>query len=103
MKGKVIVVLNWVPRHEAVLGEWRYSSTHSLTSALEWGEWSASRPGRFTSRERTPGIHWIWGWVSPRAVLDAVVKRKIPKAIHFVRCSNICLLLATSSYLSRYW
>jgi hypothetical protein len=24
------------------------------------------------------GTHWIGGWVDPRAVLDAVVKRKIP-------------------------
>jgi hypothetical protein len=24
------------------------------------------------------GTHWIGGWVGPRAVLDAVVKRKIP-------------------------
>jgi hypothetical protein len=31
-----------------------YSSTHSLTSALDGGEWSASRPGRFTPRERAP-------------------------------------------------
>jgi hypothetical protein len=28
--------------------------------------------------ERDPDTHWIGGWVSPRAVLDAVVKRKIP-------------------------
>jgi hypothetical protein len=34
---------------------WRYSSTHSLASALRGGEWSASRPGRFTPRERAPG------------------------------------------------
>jgi hypothetical protein len=52
-----------------------YSSTHSLTSALHGGEWSASRPGRFTPRERASGTHWIGGWVGPRAVLDAV-KRK---------------------------
>jgi hypothetical protein len=26
--GKVVAVLNWAPRHEDVLGEWRYSSTH---------------------------------------------------------------------------
>jgi hypothetical protein len=71
-------VLNEAPRHEVVLGEWRYSSTHSLTSAPDEGEWSASRPGRFTPRERAPGIHWIGGWVGPRAVLDAVVKRKTP-------------------------
>jgi hypothetical protein len=25
-----------------------------------------------------PGTHWIGGWLGPRAVLDAVVKRKIP-------------------------
>jgi len=28
------------PRHEGILG-WRYSSTHSLTSSLDGGEWSA--------------------------------------------------------------
>jgi hypothetical protein len=51
---------------------------NSLTSALYEGEWSASRLGRFTPKERAPGIHWIGGWVGPRAVLDAVVNRKIP-------------------------
>jgi hypothetical protein len=69
---------NWAPRHEGMLLEWKYSSTHSLTSALDGGEWSASRPGRFTPRERAPRAHWIGGWVGPRAVLDAVVKRTIP-------------------------
>jgi hypothetical protein len=49
-----------------------------LTSALDGSEWSASRPGRFTPRERAPGIHWIGDWVGTRAVLDAVVNRKIP-------------------------
>jgi hypothetical protein len=61
------------------IGEWGYSSTHSLTSALDGGEWSASRPGRFTPWERAPGTHWIGGWAGSGAVLDAVVKRKIPK------------------------
>jgi hypothetical protein len=60
------------------MGEWRYSSTHSLTSALDGGEWSASRPARFTPRERAPGTHWIGGWVGPGTVLDTVAKRKIP-------------------------
>jgi hypothetical protein len=63
---------------KAYWGEWMYSSAHSLTSALDGGEWSASRPGRFTPRETAPGTHRIGGWVGPRAVLDAVVKRKIP-------------------------
>jgi hypothetical protein len=36
------------------VGDWRYSSTHSLTSALDGGEWSASRPGRFTLQGKSP-------------------------------------------------
>jgi len=36
-----------------------------LTSALDGGEWSVSRPGRFTPRKRAPGAHWIGGWVGP--------------------------------------
>jgi hypothetical protein len=49
-----------------------------MTSALDGGEWSASRPSRFIPRERAPGTHWIGGWVGHRAVVDAVVKRKFP-------------------------
>jgi hypothetical protein len=49
------------------LGERRYSSYSFSTSALDGGEWSASRPGRaFTTGERTPGTHWRGGWVGPR-------------------------------------
>jgi hypothetical protein len=44
--------------------------------ALVGGEWSASYPGHFTLRERTPGNPWIEGWVDPRASLDDVEKRK---------------------------
>jgi hypothetical protein len=42
------------------------------------GEWSASRSGCFTPGVNSAGAHRIGGWVGPRAVLDAVVKRKIP-------------------------
>jgi hypothetical protein len=38
----------------------------------------ASRLGRFTPRERAPGTQCIGGWVGPRAVRDAMVKREIP-------------------------
>jgi hypothetical protein len=48
-----------------------------LTSALAGGEWSASRPGRFTPGERASGIHWIGGWVDHRAGLDDFEKEKI--------------------------
>jgi hypothetical protein len=63
---------NWASRHIDIMREWMYSSTHSLTSAQEGGEWSASRPDRFIPRERAPGTHLIGGWVGPTAVLDAV-------------------------------
>jgi hypothetical protein len=45
-----------------------YSSTHSLTSALNGDEWSASRPGHFITGESVPGTHWIRGWVGPRSL-----------------------------------
>jgi hypothetical protein len=51
---------------------------YSSTSALDGGEWSASRPGRLTPKERAQGTHWTGSWMGRRAVLDAVVKRKIP-------------------------
>jgi hypothetical protein len=38
-----------------------------LISALVGGEWSASRPGRFTHGEIALGTHWIGGWVDLRA------------------------------------
>jgi hypothetical protein len=38
------------------------------TSASDGDEWSASRPGRFTPRERAPGTDWIGGWVDPEPV-----------------------------------
>jgi len=36
---------------------------HSLTSALDGSEWSASCPSHFTPRVRAPGTCWIGGWV----------------------------------------
>jgi len=75
---KLSLWFKWEPRLESVL-EWSYNSTHSFTSTLDGGEWSASRPDRFTPKERTSGAHWIEGWVGPRAGLDVVVKRKIPR------------------------
>jgi hypothetical protein len=76
VKVKLSLCFNWAPRHEGILGEWRYISTHSLIWALGGGEWSASLPGRFTLGEIVPGIHWIRGWVGPRVNLDAVERIK---------------------------
>jgi hypothetical protein len=77
-KGKKVnlSLFNKAPRHEDVLGEWRYSFIHPLSLALDGGEWSASRPDRFTPQRKNPGTHWIGGWVGPRAGLDVVSKRK---------------------------
>jgi hypothetical protein len=46
-----------------------------LTSALDNGEWSASRPGRFTRKEIASGTHWIGGWAGPRSGLDTTGNR----------------------------
>jgi hypothetical protein len=59
------------------MGERRYSSYSFLTSALDGGEWSASRtlpPGK---EPPVPITHWIGVWVGPRAGLDAGARRKI--------------------------
>jgi hypothetical protein len=59
-KAKVVPVLNCAVKASAIIG----------------GEWSASRPGRFTPGERAPGIHRIGDWVDPRAGLDDAEKRQ---------------------------
>ena len=44
--------------HESSEGEERYSSTLSLTSALDGGGWSTPRPGRFTpGKDPVPIVH----------------------------------------------
>jgi hypothetical protein len=51
-------------------GSWAESSYAFMTSALDGGEWSASRPGRALPWERTPGTHCTGGSVDLRAGLD---------------------------------
>jgi hypothetical protein len=64
-QSKLSLCFNQAPHHEGVLGEWMYNSSHSLTSAVDGDEWSASLPGRFIPKERAPGTHWIGSWVGP--------------------------------------
>jgi hypothetical protein len=90
-KGKIVPVHFFLAEHHAM-------KTYSLASALYAGEWSASRPGRFTPRERAPDTQWIGGWVVPRAVPDAVVKRIVPShrikyADHFLYLKLYCTRL----------
>jgi hypothetical protein len=74
VKGKKLS-LCFLTKHGVINAYWR----SSLTSALYGGEWLASRPGRFTPRERAPGTHWIGGWVGPRAVGEEKRSRPFPE------------------------
>jgi hypothetical protein len=64
-------------RYAGVLCERRYSCYSFLTSALEGGEWLASRPGHaLPPEERAPGTHCIGGWVGLRAGLHVEANGK---------------------------
>jgi hypothetical protein len=60
-----------------------------LTWTLAVGEWSASRPCRFTPEERNPDAHWIGGWMGPRAGLDCMQKRKFLTLPGLYSCFSI--------------
>jgi hypothetical protein len=49
-----------------------------LTSTLEGSEWSASRPGPFTSRDKAPGTRWRGGWVGPRRAGEEKNSQPLP-------------------------
>lgn len=54
-----------------------FNAVSFLTSALDRGEWPASRFGQFIPCEPAPVTHWIGGRVGPRTDLGAVEKRRI--------------------------
>jgi hypothetical protein len=64
-------------RHAGDKGERSCRPYSFLTSTLDWGEWSAPRPGRALSPGKHPGTHWIGSWVGLRAVLDTGARGKI--------------------------
>jgi hypothetical protein len=71
-KVKSLCLTNYTLRHENVWG-----SGCIDPRILDLGEWSASRPGLFTSGELDHGTHWKKGWVGPITDLEDVKKRKI--------------------------
>jgi hypothetical protein len=48
--------------HEGPEGKYRYSSTLSLTSALDGGGWSTPHPVRFTTGKDPVPVLWEAGW-----------------------------------------
>jgi len=61
VKGKVKITLEQATKARGG-GEWRCSSTLSLTSALDGGEWSTPRPGRLTPGKDPVPITKEAGW-----------------------------------------
>ena len=68
MHNKLVGIQSFIS-HKGPQGQQRYSSTLFLTSVLEGGEGSASRPGR-TLPPGKPGTHCTGCWVGLRAGLD---------------------------------
>jgi len=48
----------------------RYEKKTFVASAVDAGEWSISRPGRFTPPGKNGGTHWVGGWVGSAVGLD---------------------------------
>jgi len=59
-----------------------------LTSALDEGEWSTSRPDQFTPYGKSPCCQLDRRMGGPRAGLGAVVKRKIPSPRRDSNCRS---------------
>jgi hypothetical protein len=69
------------------LGDRRYISYAYSNSALDWGEWSASRPGRALASGKGPPVsHCTGGRVGPRTGLGTEARGKI---FHLCRLSNL--------------
>jgi hypothetical protein len=49
-----------------------------LNFGTRWRVSGQLHPPAALLQGRDPGIHWMGGWVGPRAGLDAVVKKKFP-------------------------
>jgi hypothetical protein len=65
-----LCLINQALRHEGIRKSVGIAPLF-LTSAIDGGEWSDLRFGRFATGKRTPGTHWIGDWVGPTVDLDA--------------------------------
>jgi len=69
-----------------------YSSTLSLTSALDGVGWSLPHPGRFTPQERI-GTHCVGGWVGSRGSLDRCGKSERGTNFFFTKNVKVITLV----------
>jgi hypothetical protein len=69
-------------RHEGTWGERRYISYSYLTSALDGGEWSASRPGRALPPGKGPPVPIVQeaGW-APEPVWTQRLEEKYSASV----------------------
>jgi hypothetical protein len=67
---------------QAHLGDRRYSSYPFLTSVLEGGEWSASRPGRALPPDKEPPVPFVQeaGW-APEPVWKQRLQKKTSASV----------------------
>jgi hypothetical protein len=70
----------FLTEHYAMKAYWGSGSIapHILDLGTSWRHVVSFMPQPLYPRERTPGMHWIGGWVGPRAGTDVRVRRKIP-------------------------
>ena len=80
-KGKVLSRTG----REGPEGEWKYSSTLSLTSVLDGGGWLTPRFSRF-SPGNGPGTHCIGGLAGSRACLDGCEKSRLKPGFFMMVC-----------------
>jgi hypothetical protein len=84
-------LINSAPCHEDMWGSGGIAS-FSFASPLDGGEWSVSRPVRFTPGESYPSIHCIGGWVGLTEVLDATATVTAAQTIQSVPGGKVNIL-----------
>jgi hypothetical protein len=70
-----LCLINSALRHEGVLGS-RYIDPNFLELGTGWKIVVSFTPRPFYPQGRSPGTHWIGGWVGFRDGLDDVEKRR---------------------------
>jgi hypothetical protein len=84
--------------------ERKYSSYSFSTSALEGGEWSASRPcSALAPGNGPPGTHCTRGWVGPRTGLDTDVRGPMHVHTHVFFFIRMWLQYTLCKHLSNHF